>query len=110
LPKIRSAAQRAIELDLTLAEAHAALAVLKEQSDWDWAGAEAEYRKAIGLNPNDATSHHWYSTLLTNLGRPKEAFAENEKALALDQLLPRLTQTTRRYSPIWVALMRLRLS
>src|SRR6266849_5618785 len=56
-PKIRSAAQRAIELDPTLAEPHAALAVLKELADWDWAGAEAEYRKAIGLNPNDTTSH-----------------------------------------------------
>src|SRR5713226_10043841 len=58
-PKIRSAAQRAIELDPTLAEPHAALAGVKEQSDWDWAAAEGEYRKAIGLNPNDATSHHW---------------------------------------------------
>ena len=50
-----------VELDPTLAEPHAALAVLKEQADWDWVGAEAEYRKAIGLNPNDATSHHWYA-------------------------------------------------
>jgi serine/threonine protein kinase/TolB-like protein/Tfp pilus assembly protein PilF len=89
-PKIRSAAQRAIELDPTLAEPHAALAVLREQADWDWAGAEAEYRKAIGLNPNDATSHHWYSTLLTNLGRSKEALAENEKALALDPASPQM--------------------
>jgi len=82
-PKIRSAAQRAIELDPTLAEPHAALAVLKELADWDWAGAEAEYRKAIGLNPNDTTSHHWYALLLQNLGRLKEALAEIEKALAL---------------------------
>jgi TolB-like protein/Tfp pilus assembly protein PilF len=88
--KIRSAAQRAVELDPTLAEPHAALAVLKEQADWDWAGAEAEYRKAIGLNPNDATSHHWYADLLSNLGRPKEALAENEKALALDPASPQI--------------------
>src|SRR6202011_293549 len=74
-PKIRSAAQRAIELDPTLAEPHAALAVLKEEADWDWAGAEAEYRKAIGLNPNDATSHHWYEILLETLGRIKEELA-----------------------------------
>jgi serine/threonine protein kinase/TolB-like protein/Tfp pilus assembly protein PilF len=86
-PKIRS--QRAIELDPTLAEPHAALAALKEV-DWDWAGAEAEYRKAIALNPNDATSHHWYSVLLQNLGRPKEALVENEKALALDPASPQL--------------------
>jgi len=89
-PKIRSAAQLAIELDPTLAEPHAALAVLKEQADWDWAGAEAEYRKAIGLNPNDATSHNWYSGLLQNLGRLKESLTENEKALALDPASPQI--------------------
>jgi len=89
-PKIRSAAQRAIALDPTLAEPHAALAGVKEQSDWDWAAAEAEYRKAIGLNPNDATSHLWYSVMLENLGRFKEALAENEKALALDPASPQI--------------------
>jgi eukaryotic-like serine/threonine-protein kinase len=89
-PKIRSAAQRAIELDPTLAEPHAALAALKELADWDWAGAEAEYRKAIGLNPNDTTSHHWYALLLQNLGRLKEALAEIEKALALDPASPQI--------------------
>jgi serine/threonine protein kinase/TolB-like protein/tetratricopeptide (TPR) repeat protein len=89
-PKIRSAAQRAIELDPTLAEPHAALAVLKEQADWDWAGGEAEYRKAILLNPNDAISHHWYSSMLQNLGRLQEASAENEKALALDPASPQI--------------------
>ncbi|HXM20813.1 MAG TPA: protein kinase [Terriglobales bacterium] len=89
-PKIHSATQRAIELDATLAEPHAALAVVKEMADWDWAGAEAEYRKAIGLNPNDVTSHLWYSALLTNLGRTKEAMVENEKALALDPASPQI--------------------
>jgi serine/threonine protein kinase/TolB-like protein/Tfp pilus assembly protein PilF len=89
-PRIRSAAQRAIELDPTLAEPHAALAALKEEADWDWAGAEAEYRKAIELSPNDATSHHWYSVLLENSGRFKEALAENEKALALDPASPQI--------------------
>src|ERR1019366_5648935 len=89
-PKIRSAAQRAIELDPTLAEPHAALAALKELADWDWGGAEAEYRKAIGLNANDAISHHWYALLLQNLGRIKEALAEIEKALALDPASPQI--------------------
>jgi serine/threonine protein kinase/TolB-like protein/Tfp pilus assembly protein PilF len=88
--KIRSAAQRAIELDPTLAEPHAALAGVKESTDWDWAAAEAEYRKAILLNPNDATSHHWYSVMLQNLGRFKEALAENEKALALEPASPQI--------------------
>src|SRR5713226_3335846 len=51
--KVRSAAQRAMELDSTLAQPHAELAVMKEMADWDWAGAEAVYHKAIELNPND---------------------------------------------------------
>jgi serine/threonine protein kinase/TolB-like protein/Tfp pilus assembly protein PilF len=89
-PKIRSAAKRAIELDPTLAEPHAALAGVKEQADWDWAGAEAEYRKAIELNPNDARSHHFYSNMLDNMGRIREALAENEKALALDPASPQI--------------------
>jgi Flp pilus assembly protein TadD len=88
--KIRGAAQRAIDLDPTRAKLHAALASLKDEADWDWAGAEAEYRKAIGLNPNDATSHHCYGVLLENLGRFKEALAEIEKALALDPASPQI--------------------
>jgi serine/threonine protein kinase/TolB-like protein/Tfp pilus assembly protein PilF len=88
-PKIRSSAQRAIELDPTLAEPHADLATLKEE-DWDWAGAETEYRKAIALNPNYATSHHWYAIMLENLGRTREALVENEKALALDPASPQI--------------------
>ena len=87
-PKVRSAAQRAIELDPILSEPHAALAALKELADWDWAGAEDEYRKTIALNPNDATSHHWYALLLENLGRFNEALPEVEKALALDPSSP----------------------
>jgi len=89
-PKIRSAAQTAIELDPTLAEPHAVLAALKELADWDWTGAEAEYRKAIALNPNDATSHHWYALLLQNLGRRDEALAEIDKAVALDPASPQM--------------------
>src|SRR6202166_4157764 len=88
-PKIRSSAQRAIDLDPTLAEPHADLATLKEE-DWDWVGAETEYRKAIALNPNYATSHHWYAIMLENLGRTREALVENEKALALDPASPQI--------------------
>jgi len=87
-PKIRSAVQRALEIDPTLGEAHAALAVLKEEKDWDWAGAEEEYRRAIELNPNDAVTHHFYSVLLENLVRLPESMAENQKALSLDPSSP----------------------
>ena len=86
--KIRSAVQSALEIDPTLSEAHAALAAVKEEVDWDWAGAEAEYRKAIELNPNDAVAHHLYSVLLENLIRLPESMAENQKALALDPASP----------------------
>src|SRR5437660_3812645 len=86
--KIRSAVQSALEIDPTLSEAHAALAAVKEEVDWDWAGAEAEYRKAIELNPNDAVAHHLYSVLLENLIRLPESMAENQKALALDPATP----------------------
>jgi Tfp pilus assembly protein PilF len=87
-PKIRNAVQRALEIDPGLAEAHAALAVVKETVDWDWTGAEAEYHRAIELNPNDAVTHHFYSVLLENLVRLPESMAENQKALALDPASP----------------------
>ena len=88
--KVRSAAQRAMELDPTLSQPHAELASLKEAMDWDWARAEAEYRKAIELNPNDATVHQWYSVLLENLGRIRESFDEIQKAKALDPASPQI--------------------
>ncbi len=79
-----------MELDPTLAQPHAELAVLKEDLDWDWAGAEIEYRKAIELNPNDVTAHHWYAVLLQNLGRLAEASEEIHKAQALDPASPQI--------------------
>jgi serine/threonine protein kinase/TolB-like protein len=89
-PKIRDAALRAISLDPTLAEPHDELAILREVVDWDWPGAISEYRKAIALNPNDATTHHWHSVLLENLGEFPEALAEIEKARALDPASPQI--------------------
>ena len=89
-PKIREAVQRALALDPTLAEPHAELAVLKEVVEWDWDGADSEYRKAIALNPNDATGHHWHSVLLENLGRFSEGLEEIEKARQLDPASPQI--------------------
>jgi TolB-like protein/Tfp pilus assembly protein PilF len=83
-PKIRSAAQKAIDLDPTLSEPHVILGELKEEAEWDWAAAEAEYRKAIETNPNDALTHHFYAVLLDNLGRLPESLAETQKSLSLD--------------------------
>jgi TolB-like protein/Tfp pilus assembly protein PilF len=84
-PKAKAAAVRAVELDETLCEAHTSLASSKED-EWDWTNAEKEYRRAIELNANYATAHHWYSVLLTKLGRLEEALSEANRALELDPL------------------------
>jgi adenylate cyclase len=68
-----------------LAEAHTSLGTAKE-SEWEWTGAEKEYTKAIELNPNYATAHHWYSGLLSALGKQDEALAELKRAIELDPL------------------------
>ena len=86
MPKARAAAQRAVELDGNLAEAHTALALIVQSSDWDWETAEKEFRRAIELNPNYATAHHWYAEHLTWLGRFDEAQRESEHARQLDPL------------------------
>jgi TolB-like protein len=87
-PKARVAALKAVELDDTLADAHALLAAIKTWSDWDWAGGEAEYRRAIELNPNDAGTRAFYSHYLITVGRPSEAMPQIEKALELDPFNP----------------------
>ena len=86
MPKARAAARRAVELDGNLAEAHTALGLIVQNYDWDWQTAEREFRRAIKLNPNYATAHHWYGEHLTWLGRFDEALRENERARQLDPL------------------------
>jgi TolB-like protein/DNA-binding winged helix-turn-helix (wHTH) protein len=86
MPKARAAALRALKLDERLPEAHAALAVIAQNYDWDWATANKEYRRAIQLNPNYATGHHWYAECLALQGRFAEAFPEIESARQLDPL------------------------
>lgn len=86
MSKARVAAQRALQLDERLPEAHTALAVIAQDYDWDWPTAEKEYRRAIHLNPNYATGHHWYAECLALQGRFNEAFPEIESARQLDPL------------------------
>ncbi len=86
IPKARAAALKAIQLDDSLAEAHTSLAVIAQNYDWDWQTAEREYRRAIELDPNYATAHHWYAELLSFLGRFDESFAEFDRAQQLDPL------------------------
>jgi eukaryotic-like serine/threonine-protein kinase len=85
-PKARDAATKALELDDALAEAHNSLASVKRDIDWDWPGAEREYKRAIELNPNYATAHQWYAELLGALGRNQEMLVEVNRAQQLDPL------------------------
>jgi TolB-like protein/Tfp pilus assembly protein PilF len=85
-PKSKAAALKAMELDDSLAEPHAALGVVKRDFEWDWAGAEAEFQRAIELNPGYVEAYHWRSTLLSMLGQHAEALREKKKALAMDPL------------------------
>jgi DNA-binding winged helix-turn-helix (wHTH) protein/TolB-like protein/Flp pilus assembly protein TadD len=85
-PKAKAAALKALEIDDTLAEAHAALAQIKIYYEWDWAGAEKECKRAIELNPNYATAHQYYSKYLYVTGRFDEGLAEIRTAQQLDPL------------------------
>jgi eukaryotic-like serine/threonine-protein kinase len=80
-PRARAAAQKALELDPNLAEAHASLGFALMYYDWDFPAAEREFRRAIELNPSYATAHQWYAYLLTAMERP-EADTEREIATA----------------------------
>lgn len=86
IPKARAAALRALELDDNLAEAHASLALIAENYDWDWQTAGREFRRAIELDPNYPTAHQWYAEYLAWQGQLDLAFAESERARRLDPL------------------------
>ena len=85
-PKARIASEKALALDSSLAEAHTSLAYVKFSYDWDWNGAEAEFNRAIRLNPNYATAHQWYGQFLRLMGREEEAIVEGQKSLDLDPM------------------------
>jgi len=86
MPKTKAAAIKALEIDDTLAEAHTALARIKLNYDWDWSGAERDFKRAIELNPNYPTGHHWYAWYLAAMERHTEAIAEMKRAQELDPL------------------------
>jgi len=83
-PRARAAALKALKIDEHLAEAHASLGRVKLFYDWDWPGAETEFKRAIELKPSLSTAHHWYSIFLRDVGRREEAIAEANRALELD--------------------------
>ena len=85
-PIARPYALKALELDPSLAQAHASLAYIKFYFDWDWEGARQEFARAIELNPNDPVSHQWYAVYLLASGHPDRAFDEVQLAHRLDPL------------------------
>jgi TolB-like protein/Tfp pilus assembly protein PilF len=88
-PTAKAAALKALQLDEKLAEAHTALGSLLCNGDLDMAGSISEFQRAIALNPNYATAHHWYGNgPLLALGRFEEAIAEGKRAIELDPLSP----------------------
>jgi DNA-binding winged helix-turn-helix (wHTH) protein/Tfp pilus assembly protein PilF/TolB-like protein len=86
IPDARAAALSAIQLDPTLAEPHASLGMIYFFTDWNGPAAEGEFERAIALNPNYATAHHWYALDLAAMGRFPQALYEIRRAQALDPL------------------------
>jgi adenylate cyclase len=84
VPLAKAAAEKALELDSTLAEAHYALALIRTWGEWDWKGAERAFKRAIELNPNFPDVHAYYSHFLSHMGRTNEALLHIELALELD--------------------------
>ena len=84
MPKAKEAAMQAIAIDSTLAEAHASLAFVRFLYDWDWPGAEIEFKRAIELNPAYAEAHHYYSHYLIAMGRTEESLTESRRCLELE--------------------------
>jgi TolB-like protein/Tfp pilus assembly protein PilF len=85
-PKARETSERALKLDDTLAEAHASLAYTRMLYEWDWQGAEREFKKALAINPNYAPAHLWYAQYLCAMERFDEAIAEVRRAQGLDPI------------------------
>jgi DNA-binding winged helix-turn-helix (wHTH) protein/tetratricopeptide (TPR) repeat protein len=87
-PKAEPVLKKALELDESLSDVHASLGTYKFYYEWDWAGAEREFKRAIELNSNLGRAHHEYATLLQVFGRFDEAVAERELSRQLDPLSP----------------------
>ena len=86
MPKARAAAEKALALDPTLSGARTTLGLVAEGYDWNWAEAEKSFRRAVNDNPGQASSHSWYGSYLSDIGRSEEAIQELERARQLDPL------------------------
>ena len=88
LARAKAAVEKALALDPNLPEAHAVVAMIKFNYDWDLAGAERAIREALRLNPSFAQAHQYYSSILTAMNRPDEAIAAAQRSMELDPLAP----------------------
>ena len=87
-PRAEQAALKALEFDERLAEAHASLGVIRYEYNWDWPGADKEFKRALELSPNYATAHQWYGGYLVSVARFDEGIHEIKRAQDLDPLSP----------------------
>ena len=88
IPKAKAAAQKALEIDERLAEAHAALGFIKNNYDWNWQESEAHFKRAVEINPNYAIAYHWHGFCLTARRRFAESIELMKQAQSLDPLSP----------------------
>jgi TolB-like protein/Flp pilus assembly protein TadD len=98
MPKAKAAAQKAVDVDPTLAEAYTSRAFVELSYDWNWLGADNDFQQAIKLNSKYATAHQWYASYLMQMGKFERAKQEIEKAHALDPLSPIISANTGLYS------------
>lgn len=98
MPKAKAAAQKAVDADPTLAEAYTSRAFVKLAYDWDWLGAEADFKKALELNPKYPTAHQWYASYLIQMGKFEQAKKEIEQAHQLDPLSPIISSNLGQYA------------
>jgi serine/threonine protein kinase/Tfp pilus assembly protein PilF len=92
LGEAKTAALKAIQLDDTISESHFSLARVLEMREWDWKGAEKEFKRAVELSPSNAITRQWYAEYLQALGRNDEALAEMKRGLSLDPLSESIAQ------------------
>jgi len=100
-PRAKEAALKALELDDTIAEAHASLGIIKEYYDWDWSGADREFQRAIAINAGYTEAYNFYGAALWQMGRMQDSIAEKKKAVEVDPLA--LTSNTFLGSAFWLA-------
>ena len=94
----QAAAQRAVDIDPSLAEGYTSRAFVKLEYGWDWLSAEKDFQKALELNPQYPTAHQWYASYLVQMGKFDRAMKEIEKAHELDPLSPIISSNLGFYS------------